>query len=201
MHIMVKPTVAILAVLFVLVVGLIEGVSEAATLVVKVLSGTLSDALRKRQWIAAAGYGMAAFSKPLFALANGVGLDFAARMLDRIGKGIRGAPRDALIADLTPESIRGAAFGLRQALDTIGAVAGPLAAMALMLAWHDDFRAVFWVAVVPAMLSFALIAFGVRDPEPPADSRPAAPAQSRLHWRMARGWAARSGRSPRWARR
>ena len=157
-----------------LAVGLIEGVAEAAALVVKVFSGTLSDRLRKRKWITAAGYGLAAFSKPLFALATGPGLVFAARFLDRIGKGIRGAPRDALIADLTPKEIRGAAFGLRQSLDTVGAFAGPLLAMGLMLAWNDDFRAVFWVAVVPAMLSFLLVAFAVKEPEPtPQPSRKA----------------------------
>ena len=167
-----------------LVVGVIEGVAEAATLVVKVFSGTLSDALGKRKWIAAAGYGMAAFSKPLFALATGPLLVFTARILDRIGKGIRGAPRDALIADLTPESIRGAAFGLRQSLDTVGAVAGPLIAMALMLAWNDNFRAVFWVAVIPAFLSFGLIAFAVRDAESPAGASRKKPEFS---WRLARG--------------
>jgi MFS family permease len=148
-----------------LVVGIIEGVAEASALVVKVFSGALSDRLRQRKWITAAGYGMAALSKPLFALATGPWLVFTARFLDRIGKGIRGAPRDALIADLTPREIRGAAFGLRQSLDTIGAFAGPLLAMALMLAWNDDFRKVFWVAVIPAALSFFLIVFAVRDPE------------------------------------
>jgi MFS family permease len=148
-----------------LVVGVIEGIAESTALVVKVFSGTLSDRLRKRKWITAFGYGLAAFSKPLFALATGPLLVFFARFLDRIGKGIRGAPRDALIADLTPKEIRGAAFGLRQSLDTVGAFAGPLLAMALMLAWNDDFRAVFWVAVIPAMLSFGLVAFAVREPE------------------------------------
>jgi MFS family permease len=147
-----------------LVVGVIEGIAEATALVVKVFSGTLSDRLRKRKWITAFGYGLAAFSKPLFAIATGPLLVFVARFLDRIGKGIRGAPRDALIADLTPKEIRGAAFGLRQSLDTVGAVAGPLLAMALMLAWSDDFRKVFWVAVIPAILSFLLIAFAVREP-------------------------------------
>src|SRR4029077_674262 len=144
-------------------VGVIEGVAESTALIVKVFSGALSDRWHKRKAITAFGYGLAALSKPLFALATGAGLVFVARFLDRIGKGIRGAPRDALIADLTPASIRGAAFGLRQSLDTVGAVAGPLAAMALMLAWNDDFRAVFWVAVAPAMLSFLLIAFAVKD--------------------------------------
>src|SRR5258706_9207278 len=148
-----------------LVVGVIEGVAEATALVVKVFSGALSDRLRNRKWITAAGYGIAALSKPLFPLATEPLLVFGARFLDRIGKGIRGAPRDALIADLTPDKVRGAAFGLRQALDTVGAFAGPLLAMALMLLWNDDFRAVFWVAAVPAMLSFVLIVVAVKEPE------------------------------------
>jgi MFS family permease len=148
-----------------LVVGVIEGIAEATALIVKVFSGTLSDRWRKRQPITAFGYGLAALSKPLFALATSPFLVLVARFLDRIGKGIRGAPRDALIADLTPKAIRGAAFGLRQSLDTVGAFAGPLIAVVLMLAWHDDFRAVFWVAVIPAILSFLLVATGVRDPE------------------------------------
>ena len=156
-----------------LAVGLIEGVAEATALIVKVFSGAISDRLRHRKWIMAAGYGMAAITKPLFAIATGPGLVFTARFIDRIGKGIRGAPRDALIADLTPPEIRGAAFGLRQSLDTIGAFAGPMLAVALMLAWNDDFRAVFWVAVVPAMLSFGLAAFAVREPEvPPSPKEP-----------------------------
>jgi MFS family permease len=155
-----------------LVVGVIEGIAEATALIVKVFSGTLSDRWRKRKAITAFGYGLAAFSKPLFALASGPMLVFFARFMDRIGKGIRGAPRDALIADLTPKEIRGAAFGLRQSLDTVGAFAGPLLAMALMLAWNDDFRAVFWVAVIPAMLSFGLIVFAVKEPAaPPADAK------------------------------
>ena len=148
-----------------LVVGAIEGLAEATALIVKVFSGTLSDRWGKRQPITAFGYGLAALSKPLFALATSPFLVLVARFLDRIGKGIRGAPRDALIAALTPSAIRGAAFGLRQSLDTVGAFAGPLAAMALMLAWNDDFRAVFWVAVVPAILSFLLVLFAVKDPE------------------------------------
>ena len=150
-----------------LTVGVIEGVAESTALIVKVFSGALSDRWRKRKAITAFGYGLGAFSKPLFALATGPMLVFGARFIDRIGKGIRGAPRDALIADLTPPQIRGAAFGLRQSLDTIGAFSGPLLAMALMLAWNDDFRAVFWVAVIPGMLSFLLIAFGVREPDAP----------------------------------
>ena len=147
-----------------LVVGVIEGVAEATALVVKVFSGALSDRLGSRKGLVAAGYGLAAFTKPLFALATGPGLVFTARFADRIAKGIRGAPRDALIADLTPASIRGAAFGLRQSLDTVGAIAGPLVAVALMLAWNNDFRAVFWVAVIPAMAAFLLVVVGVREP-------------------------------------
>jgi MFS family permease len=147
-----------------LVVGLIEGVAEATALIVRVASGTISDRLRQRKWITAAGYGLAAATKPLFAIAEGAGLVFAARFIDRIGKGIRGAPRDALIADLTPKEQRGAAYGLRQSLDTVGAFIGPLIAMALMLAWNDNFRAVFWVAVIPGVLSFALVVFAVREP-------------------------------------
>ena len=153
-----------------LTVGIIEGIAESTALIVKVFSGALSDRLRKRKAITAAGYGLAALSKPLFALATGPLLVFFARFLDRIGKGIRGAPRDALIADLTPAELRGTAFGLRQSLDTVGAFAGPLLAMALMLAWSDDFRAVFWVAVIPAMLSFALILFAVREPAAAPDN-------------------------------
>jgi MFS family permease len=166
-----------------LTVGIIEGVAEATALAVKVLSGTLSDALGHRKWVAATGYGLGALSKPLFALAAGPYLVFAARFIDRIGKGIRGAPRDALIADVTPPESRGAAYGLRQSLDTVGAFAGPLLAMALMLAWSNDFRAVFWVAVIPAVLSFALIAFAVREPKAKGDAKPAVP----FSWRAAHG--------------
>jgi MFS family permease len=157
-----------------LVVGVIEGVAEAVALIVRAFSGALSDRLRHRKWVAAAGYGIGALAKPLFAIAAGPGLVFTARFLDRIGKGIRGAPRDALIADLTPAQARGTAFGLSQSLDTVGAFAGPSIAMGLMLAWNDDFRAVFWVAVIPAMLSFALIALAVEEPphEPPLPPPP-----------------------------
>ncbi len=145
-------------------VGFVEGLAEATALVVKMFSGVLSDAIGKRKGLAVIGYGLAALTKPLFALAPGLGLAVTARLLDRVGKGIRGAPRDALVADLVPPGLRGAAFGLRQALDTVGAMIGPLIAVGLMLAWHDDFRAVFWVATVPAVLSVAVLAFGLREP-------------------------------------
>lgn len=147
-----------------LMVGVIEGVAEATALIVKVFSGALSDYLGRRKGLALLGYTMGALSKPLFAIAHGSGLVLTARFVDRIGKGIRGAPRDALIADLTPPEIRGAAFGLRQSLDTVGAFLGPLIAVGLMLAWNNDFRAVFWVALVPGLLSVLVLLFGVREP-------------------------------------
>jgi len=155
-------------------VGLIEGVAEATASIAKLFSGALSDWLGRRKPLVLLGYGLAAFTKPLFPLASSVGTVLLARVVDRIGKGIRGAPRDALIADLTPESARGASYGLRQALDTVGAVAGPLLAILLMLLLAGDVRAVFWVAVVPAFVSLALVAFGVEDrraPEAPAQAR------------------------------
>ncbi len=148
-----------------LTVGLIEGAAEATASIVKVFSGTLSDYLGRRKSLALIGYGLGAFSKPLFAVAASSGMVLAARFLDRIGKGIRGAPRDALVADLAPQAVRGAAFGLRQSLDTVGAFIGPLLAVGLMLLWSNDFRAVFWVAVIPGFFAVALLLFGVHEPE------------------------------------
>lgn len=147
-----------------LVVGVIEGIAEATALIVKVFSGPLSDWLGRRKGLAVLGYGLGAISKPMFALAFSVQWVFVARFMDRIGKGIRGAPRDALIADLAPPEIRGAAYGLRQSLDTVGAFLGPLLAVALMLLWAGDFRKVFWIAVIPAALSVLLLMYGVREP-------------------------------------
>ncbi|MEO6354678.1 MAG: MFS transporter [Burkholderiaceae bacterium] len=146
-------------------VGLIEGAAEATALIVKVFSGALSDYLGKRKGLAIFGYGLAALTKPIFALASGIGWIMSARLLDRVGKGIRGAPRDALVADLAPPHLRGAAFGLRQSLDTVGAFLGPLTAMGLMLLWANDFRAIFWVATVPAVLAVVLLIVGVQEPE------------------------------------
>ncbi|MDE2201601.1 MAG: MFS transporter [Burkholderiaceae bacterium] len=146
-------------------VGLIEGAAEATALIVKVFSGTLSDYLGKRKGLAVFGYALGALSKPLFALAPGVGVVLGARLADRIGKGIRGAPRDALVADIAPPHLRGAAFGLRQSLDTVGAFLGPLIAIGLMYLWANDFRAIFWVAVIPGVLSVVVLLFGVREPE------------------------------------
>jgi len=147
------------------VIGLIEGGAEATALIVKIFSGVLSDHWHKRKPLAILGYGLGAISKPLFALATSAGFVLTARILDRVGKGIRGAPRDALVADLAPQELRGAAFGLRQALDTVGAFLGPLLGIVLMLLWANDFRAVFWVAIIPALLAVALLMFGVQEPE------------------------------------
>jgi len=149
----------------VFVIGIIEGLAQSTALIVKVFSGILSDYIGKRKGLAVIGYAMGAFSKPLFAVASSTGLVLTARLLDRIGKGVRGAPRDALVADIAPPHLRGAAFGLRQALDTVGAFLGPLLAVGLMLLWANDFRAVFWVAVIPGILSVTLLLFGIREPE------------------------------------
>jgi len=148
----------------VFVVGVIEGIAESTALITKVFSGVLSDYLGRRKGLALLGYGLGALSKPVFAMATGAGWVIAARFADRIGKGIRGAPRDALVADVTPPELRGAAFGLRQSLDTIGAFTGPLLAVGLMLLWQNDFRAVFWVAVVPGFAAVAVLFFGLNEP-------------------------------------
>ncbi len=145
-------------------VGLVEGLAESLALVVKVFSGTLSDYLGKRKALAVFGYGLGALTKPLFAVAPGIDVVLTARLLDRVGKGVRGAPRDALVADLAPAHLRGAAFGLRQSLDTVGAFLGPLLAVGLMLLWSNDFRAVFWVAVIPGAMAVALLWFGIHEP-------------------------------------
>ena len=144
-------------------VGLIDGVAEATASIAKVFSGYLSDRLRKRKMLILIGYGLAAVTKPLFALAGSPAVVFGARFADRIGKGVRGAPRDALVADITPPEIRGRAFGLRQSLDTIGAFAGPLLAIGLMAILANDMRMVFWIAVIPAALAVACVLFGVED--------------------------------------
>ena len=148
----------------VIVIGIIEGVAEATALILKVFSGVISDYVGKRKGLALLGYGLGALSKPLFAIAPTSGVVFSARMIDRVGKGIRGAPRDALVADVTPPEIRGAAYGLRQSLDTIGAFLGPLLAVALMFLWDNDFQSIFWVAAIPAILSIALLGFGLKEP-------------------------------------
>ncbi|WP_245876524.1 MFS transporter [Caldimonas caldifontis] len=154
-----------------LVVGVIEGIAEATASITKVFSGALSDRLGRRKQLAAIGYGLAAVTKPVFPLAPTVGWLVAARFIDRVGKGIRGAPRDALVADIAPPHLRGASFGLRQSLDTLGAFLGPLLAIGLMWWTQDAFQTVFWFAVVPAFLAFGLIVFAVKEPAHPPGHR------------------------------
>jgi MFS family permease len=156
-------------------VGLIDGIAEATSSITKVFSGWLSDRLGRRKPLILLGYGLAALSKPLFPLAAGVLPVLAARFADRIGKGIRGAPRDALIADVTPAQIRGRAFGLRQSLDTVGAFAGPLIAVALMLVLASDIRSVFWIAVIPAGIAVLIVIFAVDEPPAAPDAQARAP--------------------------
>jgi MFS family permease len=163
-----------------LVLGLIEGVAEGTAAFMKLVSGAWSDRLGRRKPLVVAGYGLAALSKPLFPLADSAATVLAARMIDRVGKGIRGAPRDALIADLTPQAQRGAAYGLRQSLDTVGAVVGPLLAVVLMIAFAGDMRAVFAVAVIPAALAVVVLLAFVREP-----ARPAAAAHERPRFNRA----------------
>jgi MFS family permease len=170
--------------------GVVEGIAEATAQITRVFSGWLSDVLGRRKALTVAGYGLAAATKPLFPLANSIGLVLLARFLDRIGKGIRGAPRDALVADLTPADKRGAAFGLRQSLDTIGATLGPAAAIGLMSLFDDDIRTVLWFAVIPAVLAVVVLVVGVKEPAH-AESKARAPLHAReikelgsAYWRV-----------------
>lgn len=152
-------------------VGMIEGIAEATASITKVFSGALSDWLGRRKFLAALGYGLAAITKPIFPLASSLDLLIAARFIDRVGKGIRGAPRDALVADIAPPELRGASFGLRQSLDTIGAFIGPLLAIGLMWLTANHFETVFWNAVLPAFLSVGVLLFLVKEPERPRELR------------------------------
>jgi MFS family permease len=152
-------------------VGVIEGIAEATASITKIFSGALSDWIGKRKLLAVFGYGLAAFTKPVFPLASSVGWLIAARFIDRVGKGVRGAPRDALVADMSPAHLRGASFGLRQSLDTVGAFLGPLFAIGLMWWTVDHFQVVFWAAVIPAFMALALIIYAVREPGRSKDLR------------------------------
>jgi MFS family permease len=156
----------------VIAVGFIEGIAEAAAAFTKVFSGIISDYIRKRKILAVLGYGLAAITKPLFPLATTISLVFSARLIDRIGKGIRGAPRDALVADITPPNQRGAAYGLRQALDSAGAFMGPLLAVIFMVIFVNDIRSVLWIAVIPAFIAMGVLIFGVHEPDRPQTSNP-----------------------------
>lgn len=167
-----------------LTVGVIEGVAESTAMLIKVFSGAISDFMGRRKGLLLLGYGVAALSKPLFPLAHSVEVVFTARFLDRIGKGIRGAPRDALVADMSPPPIRGACFGLRQSMDTVGAVLGPAMAIVLML-WLADIQLVLWFAVIPAIVAVALIFVGVKEPTPVSRERT---FRSPIHWRVLPGF-------------
>lgn len=146
-------------------IGIVEGFAEAAAAFTRVFSGVISDYFRKRKFLAVIGYGLAAITKPIFPLATSIGWVFGARFVDRIGKGIRGAPRDALVAEITPAQLRGAAYGLRQALDSVGAFVGPLLAVVFMIWFANDIKAVLWVAVIPAFIAVFLLIVGVQEPE------------------------------------
>lgn len=167
-----------------LTIGVVEGVAEATASITKVFSGVLSDYWGKRKPLVAFGYGLSAATKPIFPLASTIGWVAAARLTDRIGKGVRGAPRDALVADVTPAHLRGAAYGLRQALDSVGAFVGPLSAIAFMALLHDNIKAVLWIAVLPATAAVAVLLAGVREPERAAGT-PA--AHTPIHLRDVRG--------------
>ncbi len=150
-------------------IGLIEGIGEGIALVARVFSGALSDWLGKRKALVVAGYLLGTLTKPLFAIATGIGLVLTARSLDRLGKGLRGAPRDALVGDMAPPKFRGTAYGLRQSLDSFGAVMGPLLAIALMSATMNDFRSVFWFAIIPGIIAVAILVLVVQEPAHPSD--------------------------------
>ncbi|OLL27253.1 MFS transporter [Burkholderia sp. SRS-W-2-2016] len=168
--------------------GMIEGVAEATALIVKIFSGAISDYLGRRKGLILFGYGLAALTKPLFPLATVPAVAITARLLDRLGKGIRGAPRDAFVADVAPPAIRGACFGLRQSMDTVGAFLGPLLAIGLMFHFSDHIRTVLWFSVIPAIIAIALIAFGLGE----TGHTPARRTfRSPLHWRSLREFSAR----------
>ena len=157
-------------------VGIIEGAAEGIAATTKVFSGAISDYYRKRKWLVVTGYALGALTKPIFPLATTIGWVFGARFVDRIGKGIRGAPRDAIVADITPPPLRGAAYGLRQALDSAGAFIGPLLAVVFMVLFAGNIKAVLWVAVAPAFIAVFLLIVALREPEPTEN-----PASSRNH--------------------
>jgi len=163
-----------------LTVGVIEGIAESTAMLVKIFSGAISDFMGRRKGLLLLGYGLAALSKPLFPLAHSIDVVFIARFVDRIGKGIRGAPRDALVADVSPPEIRGACFGLRQSMDTVGAVLGPALAILLML-WLADIQRVLWFAVIPATIAVALIVTGVKESTHASSTHT---FRSPIHWRV-----------------
>ena len=170
----------------VLVVGIVEGVAEATAAITKLFSGALSDYLRRRKMLVVLGYGLAALTKPVFPLANSIGWIMAARFVDRVGKGIRGAPRDALVTDITPANMRGAAFGLRQSLDSVGAFLGPLLAILLLVVYSDAIQTAMWYAVIPAVITVTLLIVVVREPE-----HRTVGSRSRVDWHVVKALPAR----------
>ena len=144
-------------------IGLTEGVGESAALISKIFSGVIADRFGKKKWLVFTGYALGVISKPFFALATSMPIVFGARFFDRIGKGIRGAPRDAIVAEVTPKEIQGAAYGLRQSLDAAGAFIGPVIATLLLLFWTADFRVIFWIALIPGLCCLLLILLGVEN--------------------------------------
>jgi len=169
-------------------IGLIEGVAEATAALAKVFSGAISDRIRKRKVLVVLGYGLSACTKPIFPLAGTIGWVFGARFADRVGKGVRGAPRDALVADIVTPGQRGAAYGLRQALDSVGAFLGPLLALVCMAWWANDIKAVLWVAVIPAFLAVIVLVAGVSEPD---HKEHGGHGGSRLAWRAIAGLSGR----------
>jgi MFS family permease len=149
----------------VIAIGFIEGIAEATAAITKLFSGAISDFVGNRKFLVVLGYGAAALTKPGFPLASSINWVLTARFLDRVGKGVRGAPRDALIADITPAHLTGAAYGLRQSLDSVGAVLGPLTAFLFMGLFKNDIRAVLWIATIPAVAAVALLVLGIAEPE------------------------------------
>jgi len=145
--------------------GIIEGIAESTAAIIRVFSGTVTDYLRRRKFVLVLGYALGAITKPVIPLATSIFWVFGAHFVDRIGKGMRGAPRDALVADIAPPALRGAAYGLRQTLDSIGSFVGPTLALLLMLLLADNIRAVMWIATIPASLSVLVLVFYLREPE------------------------------------
>lgn len=145
-------------------IGLIEGIAEATAAVMRVFAGAIGDRLGRYKAIVVFGYGLSALSKIVFPFAGSPAPIFAARIIDRVGKGLRTSPRDAMIARATHPSILGRAFGIRQSLDTLGAVFGPLLAIVILGVTHNDFQLLFWIAVAPGVLAVIVLTRAAEEP-------------------------------------
>src|SRR5919197_864390 len=156
-------------------VGAIEGAAESTAALLKLASGWWSDRVRRRKPLVVIGYSIASAVRPLVAIAQSAPQVLAIRVTDRIGKGIRNSPRDALIADSVDPSIRGRAFGFHRGADHAGGVAGPLLAFAFIQWWHLDLRTVFWLALIPGVAAVLSVVFGVREKPRPRAPAPRAP--------------------------